>query len=386
MRLIWINMSRIVLALMCFLSLIFISCAGHTNELSLEHKFLQSVTTKFIHPAHQALEESIGVLEKNSRQFCQNINQQTYLSLRASWVLAMSTWSAIAPINFGPIDDSNAAWRFQFWPDQINLVHRKFKSRIKGYNKAILAEDLAAASVAIQGLSAIEYLLFDKIVTLEAYQTKPHLCSVLIATAKNLLSNATKLTASWIGEYPQRWFKFADAISQTSQTSQTSQPGYLLRQVESVFSGLVMALGSIQGQKLAKPLGYKKNKTGTETTRGKLNPWLLESWRSQTSLEQINNTLKNGLKLYTTEQSLSDYLISKDEKNQVLDRDIRQYFSTSITLVESFETSAFQDLKNNNSAQLENLYKHVQGLYRLLKIDYAKAANIHFRFNAQDGD
>jgi len=372
-------MGRSILTLVC---LFVISAVGHTDEISLEHKLLQSVTNSFIKPAHQVLAKSTEMLEQNSRQFCQNINQLNYSSVQQSWFSAMNAWSAIAPINFGPIDDSNATWRFQFWPDQINLVHRKFKSRIQGRNQAILAKDLAQASVAIQGLSALEYLLFDEAGTLAAYQSKPHLCTILIATSENLHANAAVLTASWVNDYPQRWFNLA---------TQSSKSDYLKRQVETVFSGLVMALGNITNQKLGKALGYKKNndkksKQVDETKSAKLNPWLLESWRSETSLKNIHSTLKSGHILYTTKQGLSDYLVAKGKKYQSLDQEIRELFQANTHLVKTIEISAFQNLKNNMSGQLELLHKNVHRLYRLLKIDYAKAANILFRFNAHDGD
>jgi hypothetical protein len=238
----------------------------------------------------------------------------------------------------------------------------------------ISAQQLASSSVAIQGLSAMECLLFDDgMGTPGNFLSKPHLCLILQRTAGNLVLNARKLNRPWQNEFPYRWLNL---------DREKQQPGYLKRNVESLFSGLVMALDLIKGPKLGKPLGMKQGKKH----QGKLNPWQLESWRSRTSLDQIQTTLIAARKLYEMELGLSWCLTQKSPAFRSLDQEIRQRLKDTIAIVTEIDGHAFELLRNNQSEQLEALYQSMSQLHGLLKIDYASTADIQYRFNAKDGD
>jgi len=351
------------------------SVAELSSEVSPELGLLSMAANAHIMPAHQALETNTSSLLDASKALCDKTSGVTISELRRSWATAMASWSVLAPIGFGPIDEANSGWHFQFWPDPINLVHRKFKSRIKGVNKDIGAEVLVGASVAIQGLSAMEYLLFDQQVDMASnYLTKPHFCKILQATALNLTNYSQTLNAAWQGEYPTRWL---------DQAREKAAPGYFLRNVEGLFSNTVIALDIIKHKKLGAPLGYKKKKNKKKT---KINPWLLESWRSQTSLQNIRATLVFSSTLYTMDSGLAWFLKHRSIDCKELDQEIRQSFAEAINQIDAIEVSALELLQSNKTEQLESLYQSVKRLHKLLKTDYAKKADILFRFNARDGD
>jgi predicted lipoprotein len=344
------------------------------SESAAEYQLLSAATHALILPAYQDLDNRSQALAKASSSFCQQTSPDELAGPRQAWLSAMASWSAVAGIGFGPIDEANSAWHFQFWPDPINLVHRKFKSRIKGINKDISADELAGASVAIQGLSAMEYLLFDaKVAMSENYVSRPHYCILLQETAKNLAINAHTLNIAWQSDYHIRWLDLA---------RENAKAAYFLRNVESLFSGMVMAIDVIKDKKLGGPLGYKVGKN----SRGKTNTKLLESWRSQSSLENIRSTLTFSQRLYNMDHGLGWYMKARSPKSEGLDQRIRKSFKDAIDHVDALGAPALKLLKNKQSSALDALYQSIKHLQQVLKIDYAKEANILYRFNARDGD
>ena len=341
---------------------------------SADYRLLQNLMVDVIQPAHQALAQAVQTLDKDIQTLCTDKTADTLHQARQSWQSAMTAWAAVSTINFGPLDEENLAWRFQFWPDTINLVHRKFKARVNGDNPAIDSQSLAEASVAIQGLSAMEYLLYDpKPGNLDYYKSQSHMCPMLQGTSTNLRNNAEKLDSAWHKEFPTRWL---------SLTFLEEKPDYFHFQVEKVFSGMVMAIELIETKKLGVPLGIKD----TGDTSGYTNPWQLESWRSGTSLNQILATLTLSRKLYQSSRGFHWYLTQSAQQPDALNQAIRTQFDTAINTAQSIKGSAFTLIQQNNTADLYKLQAQIARLRQLLKTDYVNAAGITFRFNAHDGD
>jgi hypothetical protein len=348
------------------------------QKQAAELALLSAVSSNLIQPTHQILQEHALQLQILTASFCETPTQTSFNDVQDAWKQAMHTWSALAAINFGPIDETEALWRFQFWPDPINLVQRKFNSRLSGANNDNSPDQLAQASMAIQGLSALEFLLFDPGISLADYQTKTHFCTILQGTAANLATNATLLNSAWQQEYPQRWLDIKKAAI---------SPDYFTRNIESLFSGMVMALDTIKSQKLGTPLGFKKGER-TLPASSKPNPWQVESWRSQTSISHIRATLQFSQELYAMEFGFSWYLFNKSPAAdaKVLDKKIRDLFAATSQRAAALDKSAFVLLQNNDTKNLLQLHTDVEQLHQLLKISYAKATGIQFRFNAKDGD
>ncbi len=348
-----------------------LACSLSIASTSSEYRVLESAGPHII-KLHSHLSSEASGLEDASQVFCSEQSDEHYSQLTRSWKRTMLAWQRILAINFGPIDERNSAWRFQFWPDPINLVQRKFKSRVSGRNKATDSESLSKASVAIQGLSALEYLIFDESIHIkDLYRENEQLCALLQNTAKNLAEQAGVLHSAWRDDYSIRWLK---------RPADGSEDLVFKRRLESLHSGIVMSLGAVKKAKLAKALGYNVD------AKAHRNPWMLESWRSRSSLENINVNLKSALALYQIDFGLSAYLLSQSNRFRSIDQRIKDAFLKAIKLSEPGSQSAFDQLHTDNVERLENLYVAVSNLYLLLKNNYTKSARIQFRFNAHDGD
>lgn len=346
-----------------------------------EFVFLNAVTINFIQPKHRVFEQAVTSVDEKVNAFCSEKNQSNWLALRASWSVAMNAWMQLHLVNYGPIDDSNLAWRFQFWPDPMNLVARKLKSRVKGRNKKISPEHMAKASVAIQGLSALEYLLFDEQLLEEdsfnEYKEKSHLCALAQSTVSNLLVNANRLTRDWFGQFKERWL---------NQEVLAGNPNYFEYNIEKVFSGMTMAVGMSYRDRIGKAIGIKKGE-GEESINAYPNPFLLESWRSRQSLENIRNTLVSVSDLYRLKGSFSDVLVSlKTDEAVNLDIQIKKQLDRSLSLLSDHKVNAYDAIHAGDTEVLFMLYDSLKGIHFNLKNRYTKLVGIQFRFNAHDGD
>ena len=358
---------------------IYSQAANPEPSLSSEFQLVESIFIDVIIPKHERLNNDLHALSDQADRFCIQPSNEQFDRLKRSWRQAMTSWSNIGSINFGPIDDTNAAWRFQFWPDPLNYVHRKFQSRLSGSNHAISREELSEASVAIQGLSALEYLLFEAFqYDYEYYLEELHICKILTGTTRNLAEEAEKLLFFWQGNYQTNWLNKAKDLGDKE---------FSKRHLEIIFNGMLTNLLVIKDRKLAGPLGLKVDEKSqvSSRNRGRIKPNYLESWRSKTSLENIRANLQAMEALYIMPNGFSWYLTHQN-KNLQLDARIRELFSKLSARLEFFESSAYEQLVSSNFGYLEQLHEDVSELFSILRFDYMQELNLQFRFNSHDGD
>ena len=353
-----------------------------TRDTSLEYQVLKQASG-LIKFSHRNFVADIVQLRDQSQRFCMSPSKPLLTQTRMRWARAMNTWSAIKTINFGPINELGLSDRFQFWPDPMNQVEQGFRSRISGDNTELDALSLAEEENSIQGLSALEYLLFDPHVgRLEHYHNQPHLCPLLQNTVHNLLVSSDRLNRAWQGEYARRWLFLEQ---------ETLQRAEMRHHLEQMVSGVVMTLADISQQQLAEPLalidqdplGRLLVKTGLR----ELEPQRMESWRSKTSLNHINSSLQFTRKLYEMKHGLGWYLRtlklneSSSQSSQLerleLDQVIRDQFKRIDAQVSAIDSSAFDLISRNDTEQLESLYHEVAILHYQFGINYVQLAGFN---------
>ena len=84
----------------------------------------------------------------------------------------------------------------QFWPDKKNLVARQVTALL-GAKPNLTQADLDGASVVVQGLSAYEYVLFDKTIDLGDSATKARYCPLLTSIGEHQQQLAASVLQQW---------------------------------------------------------------------------------------------------------------------------------------------------------------------------------------------
>lgn len=190
--------------------------------------------------------------------------------LRDAYNGAADAWAEVEFFRTGPLSRNTRAERIDYWPDPRNATEKGLKMLLSAPD-APSPQMIADASVAAQGLPALERLLFPDGVAASAMGDKE--CSVGRAIAQNLASLALALDAEW-----------NDAASgEVLRLQGLSQDGAKSNEATvALLTDLATGIRVIEDRKLAALLGAKG---------AAANPKAAKSWRSGRSVRDIAQNL-----------------------------------------------------------------------------------------------
>lgn len=111
-------------------------------------------------------------------------------------------WGSLDFIRFGPVTRAHRLERVLFWPDPRATAQRQLGALIAARKQDVIAPGaLASQSVAVQGLTALEILLYDDKAPLGAGtdETSVYRCAFARAIADNLATIAREIADEWTG-------------------------------------------------------------------------------------------------------------------------------------------------------------------------------------------
>ena len=110
----------------------------------------------------------------------------------------MEAWSSAEIIRFGPITENNRLERMLFWPDRKSIGLKQVQAALSEKDPtAADATQLAGKSVAMQGLGALEFVLFGDGAEQLAGKDEPYRCAYGTAIAANVETMAADVSAAW---------------------------------------------------------------------------------------------------------------------------------------------------------------------------------------------
>ena len=151
----------------------------------------------FIRPGYHSFHQTTSQLSEAARALCATPTQAALDDARNAFGATVDAWSRIEIIRFGPITEENRLERVLFWPDRKGTGLRQVQAALatKDHTAAEPAQ-LAGKSVAMQGLGALEFVLFGT--GSEALATgDAHRCSYGVAIAGNLETISAVVDAEW---------------------------------------------------------------------------------------------------------------------------------------------------------------------------------------------
>lgn len=390
-------MKTLFLSILTIIS-IFHGVAQAATYVSAEQQLLQVMTDELTVPAYRGLAEKAQTLNDAVVKAChpyKNLDTQQLADLQQQWRLAALQWSAAQTYSGGPIAEPFRFWRIQFWPDKKDLVQQKFRPLLQNTADSMLTpEELAKKSIALQGLGALEYLLFDqRFVSVDARNER--WCNLLMATAFNLHQASAQAYKNWLEDRGLWLYYDEEDDPQTQFNSKISM----------VFLGVLVALDVTKGRKLGEPLRLEQGKL----TENPANIYFFEYWRSGTSIESIRAMLLALQKAYLNEGGLRAFLFAKERQRGdnnalsspsdnlpsavALDAAIKQGFESALSishaLLKSSDASEGTLVTIANGPerdQLYSLYINIRELLLLFKSDYTTITGIKVGFNSNDGD
>jgi predicted lipoprotein len=152
----------------------------------------------FIRPAYGHFHQATVTLEADIDDLCAEPSSANLAAARTDFVDTVQFWSEVEPIRFGPVTEKNRLERILFWPDRKSIGLKQVQGALA--DKDPTATDpatLAGKSVAMQGLGALEFVLFGTGAE-ELETTKGEFrCSYANAIAANLQVMASDISAAW---------------------------------------------------------------------------------------------------------------------------------------------------------------------------------------------
>lgn len=147
-----------------------------------------------IRPSYARLATAFNGLSTAIATHCDGSKPALAPELSTAFEGAVVAWGRIEHIRFGPVTVANRYERMAFWPDAKGLGARQVRKALLSQDPSVTeAGPLARKSVAIQGLTALEIVLFA---TLSETTFR---CAYARAIAANLATIAKDVSAEWQG-------------------------------------------------------------------------------------------------------------------------------------------------------------------------------------------
>lgn len=159
---------------------------------------IQRAIDGFVRPAYANLHDHADTLAKAMDTLCRAPSQGNLDAAHAEFSATVAAWSSAEIIGFGPIKENNRLERMLYWPDRKSIGLKQVQAALAGKDPtATDPAQLAGKSVAMQGLGALEFMLYGDGAEALAGKDDPYRCAYGAAVAKNIETMAADVDAAW---------------------------------------------------------------------------------------------------------------------------------------------------------------------------------------------
>ena len=324
-------------------------------------------------PGYQAFGESAKEMQTRLETLCKTPSDKTLAGAREQFTALTAAWARIQYISFGPIFEHQRAFRIEYWPDKRNVVGRQLAEVLKKQDHAALGpERFATTTVGVQGLPALERLLFgdDALVAL-ARGDGDFRCGLFAAISNNLETIARDVVTGWT----EGDAAFLARIEHPSEDDEEVPSGR--DAAGRLLNDLLTATIAMRDMKLLAPLG-----TSLEKAKGQN----AEYWRSGQSTAMLAANLEGWRAQFFADGGLGSSLAAQpdgkptaDELTAAVDQAKSALQQVTLPLDKAVADPAQRKLVEAFAVQLVKMRDLLAG-------PVTTKLNIPVGFNALDGD
>lgn len=316
----------------------------------------------YIQPAMHQFSQAAAALRHSLNAICRDDASTPPTALETDFRALVSAWSRISFLRFGPLVAENRYERIFFWPDPRGVMLRQIRPLLQG---AQPVDDLRSHSVAVQGLPALEYVLYsDKgLLHTGASGADSALCRYALAIANNVAQIAQELWSAWgpEGAYARDFARPATANAVYRNNNE------VLTETLKALSGGLRFEADV---KLRTALGSEAEKA---------RPKVLPFWRSELALLAQAEAV-SGLAAFHTAAAFAG-------EPAWVEQSLNQELSQSADILQG---RAGQVMRLAEDAELYRELKLVtlklDNARRIVDENLAPALGVGLGFNALDGD
>jgi predicted lipoprotein len=325
---------------------------------------------QYIRPGYAQFAQGTDALKQSVAALCGKPSAAALKDTQKAFAATVESWSIVEPIRFGPVAQEHRFERIFYWPDPKGLGTRQIRDALAKQDKSVTEpKSLTAKSVALQGLPALEYLLYgDGAATLEKDDAEGTFrCSFAEAVAGNLAGMAKEIVDGWQdgASYTKSYLEPGPANSAYHNPKEVTLE---------LFKTFTAGIEWVRDQKLAKTLGPKP-----EQARPQLAPF----WRSGLSFDDMAGNL-SGVRDLFAKGGFAQVVHQESagvEDSVVFDLD------HAIEVLRGMDKPVADAVRNEElRGKLEALRISLKAASTTAGDMISKGAGLSFGFNAMDGD
>jgi uncharacterized protein len=167
------------------------------SEEATKHVMVK-VVDDFIRPGYRQFSGQSAVLTNAMADLCATPSDKTYAAAQTAFADAATSWAQIEIVRVGPVLDAYRFERILFYPDRKGTGLRQVQAVLAGADEgATTPAGLAQKSVAVQGLGALEFVLYGTGKDVLLSEKNSFRCRYGLSIAGNVQRIATELTQAW---------------------------------------------------------------------------------------------------------------------------------------------------------------------------------------------
>lgn len=324
----------------------------------------KAAVEQHILPRYEQMQAAMAALGRATAAYCSAPDTGKIGNLRAAYHAGVDAWQSIQHVRFGPVDLFFRSQRIAFWPDPRNTIGRQMAEILSEQDgDAVAADSLGRGSVAVQGLPALERLVFgNDAAKLASGPDAAFRCRYASAITMNLATMAKETLMEWQGGFARQM--------QDTGSGNARYPAAKDATLD-LFKSLYTAVELVADHKLARPLGASVDQA---------RPRLSEAWRSERSLRNVLLNLEAARDLYVT--AFSSAVLDK-----AVDSAIRTEFAAALDAAKVIGKPLEQTVEDRGErGKVEALAGKAATLKTLLVQRLPAVLDIPVGFNALDGD
>ncbi|MFD4838615.1 imelysin family protein [Achromobacter sp. NPDC058515] len=154
----------------------------------------------YARPAVATMTDAATALDKELGGWCAKPDPAGAARVGEAFTTLALAWSGVEILRFGPLVQANRFERLAFWPDTRGVMPKQVQALIAAKDEDLLKPGaLAGRSVAVQGLPALEYVLYGEPALLKQTGAPAfaYACGYARALAANVAGISRDVGAAW---------------------------------------------------------------------------------------------------------------------------------------------------------------------------------------------
>lgn len=329
---------------------------------------LKLTVENIVRPRLLVFSEAANDQENALRTLCLKPSAANLNISRESFINVAIAWGGIEHFRTGLVLENNRLERILFYPDRKSTGLKQVQRRLAKQDASLTdLKSLQAKSVAVQGLGAIEFLLFGTGSRDLKSASGAFRCSFAKTASENVSIIAQELADSWKAgsDYSKNWIKAGAPISVFANEQEA---------INELLGVLVHGLEVLRDIRIG---AFLKKKPSNDRPKSAL------FWRSKTTVRMLEANL-TMLESLMEEGGL--YSLVKSDKNGTINS-LRFEFSQIHKAIAAIELPIADSLQNEE--QRKNIVYLESGLgYLIERIDgeFALKLGLSSGFSFSDGD